>query len=69
MILKGLGIDERAGDTLLHEVCSILDARNWILPEGMIPNFENVQLHLMKVFESADRICDMTHCCWKFALK
>ena len=57
---EGFGIDKRAfsGDTLLHDVCSILDTRNWILPEGMIANFEDVQLHLMKVFESANRIYD-----------
>ena len=56
----GLGIDERAfsGGTLLHDVCSILDTRNWIIPEGVIANFENAQLHLMKVFESANRIHD-----------
>ena len=36
--------DQRAftGDKVLHDVCSILDTRNWILPEGMIANPENV---------------------------
>lgn len=54
-LTEGLGIDERPffGDTLLQNVCSILDTRNWIPPEGIIANFENVQPHLMKVFESA----------------
>ena len=57
---EGLGIDERDffRDTLLHDVCSIFGTRNWILPEGVIANFENVQLHFMKVFESANRIYD-----------
>ena len=33
---EGLAIDEKgiSGDTFLHDVCSILDTRNWILPEG-----------------------------------
>ena len=55
---EGLGIDERpfSGDTLLHNVCSILDTRNWILLEGVIANFKNAQLHLMKVLEIAKRI-------------
>ena len=40
---EGLGIGDTvfSGDTLLHNVCSILDTRNWILLEGVIANFEN----------------------------
>ena len=54
-LTEGLGIDERPffGDTLLQNVCSISDTRNWIPPEGIIANFGNVLPHLMKVFESA----------------
>ena len=40
-------------ETLLQNVCSISDTKNWIPPEGIIANFGNVQPHLMKVFESA----------------
>ena len=55
---KGLRTDERAfsGDTLLRDVCSILDTTNWIFLEGVIPTFKNIQFHLMKFFESANRI-------------
>ena len=58
--VEELGVDKRAfsGDTLLQDVCSVLDTRNWILPEGVIANFENVQLHFSKVFESVNRIYD-----------
>lgn len=40
-LTEGLGIDERPffGDTLLQNVCSISDTRNWIPPEGIIANF------------------------------
>ena len=57
---KGLRTDERAfsGDTLLRDVCSILDTTNWIFLEGVIPNFKNMQFHLMKFVESANRIYD-----------
>ena len=44
LITDGLVIDKSvfSGDTLLHDVCSILDTRNWILLEGLIANFKNV---------------------------
>lgn len=53
-------VDERSlmGDKLLHDVCALVDTRNWVLPEDTAANLDNVQLHLQKIFESAYRIYD-----------
>ena len=53
-------VDERSlmGDKLLHDVCALMDRRNWVLPEVTTANLDNAQFHLQKVFESAYRIYD-----------
>ena len=60
LIGDGMEVDERSlmGDTLLHDICALMDTRNWVLPEDTTANLDNVQLHLQKVFESAYRIYD-----------
>ena len=37
-------IDERVsrGDKILHNICRVLDSRNWVLPETMAVTIDNV---------------------------
>ena len=44
----GMEVNERSsmGDKLLHDVCALMDKRNWVLPEDTSANLDNVQLHL-----------------------
>ena len=60
LIGDGMEVDERSlmGGKLLHDVCALMDTRNWVLPEDTTANLDNVQLYLQKVFESAYRIYD-----------
>ena len=57
---EDFGIDERAnsGDKVLHDICRVLDSRNWILSEGMIINNENLFMQFEKQMASVVRIFD-----------
>ena len=47
-----------AGDSVLHEVCRVLDSRKWIVPEGMATTLEAMDAVLEKKIESLSKIFD-----------
>ena len=47
-----------AGDSILRDVCWVLDSRKWIVPEGMAITLEAMDAVLEKIIESVSKICD-----------
>ena len=45
-----------AGDSILHDVCWVLDSRKWIVPEGMAITLEAMDAVLEKHIESLSKI-------------
>ena len=47
-----------AGDSILRDVCRVLDSRKWIVPESMVITLEAMYAVLEKNIESLSKIFD-----------
>ena len=72
LIGDGMEVDEKSlmGDKLLHDVCALVDTRNWVLPEDTTANLDNAQLICKKYLRvPTESMTGMNHCCLKSNLK
>ena len=48
------GVDERvcSGDKVLHDICRVIDSRNWVLGEGVVVSASNILIHFENTFNS-----------------
>ena len=52
------GVDERAcsGDKVLHDICRVIDSRNWVLGEGIVVSASNILIHFENTFDSIHQL-------------